>query len=97
MINEATQSRETISLQTFRGPFRLAGYDEVFPPGSYSVIARDAVHEGNAHTAYVRTATILVVKSAGLTRHCEVDPVAFEAAVERDKWAVLAPTKERPR
>jgi len=93
MMHEPTLTRETTSLRTFRAAFRLAGYDEVFPAGTYGVITRKPVHESNALTTYARTTTILLVKTPVLTRLCEVDPEAFEAAVERDSWAVLTPTE----
>jgi len=82
------EPREAVAQHTFRAPFRMAGYDEVFPAGTYSVITREAAHEGNALTVYVRTATVLKVSTPRMTRYCEIDPAALEAALARDMRAI---------
>ena len=80
----AAETRETIASHVFHGPFRIAGYDEAFPPGNYDVITREAIHQGIERTAYVRTSTTLIVKTLGLTRHCDVDYRAFQTALTED-------------
>lgn len=73
---------------TFRRPFVLAGLDEVFPAGDYSLETEEELVEGISYAAYRRTSTVLRLPAkAGpfhLTRALTIDPDELDAAMERD-------------
>lgn len=76
--------RRTRSTVTFASPFKLKELDEVQPAGTYDVDTIEQMVEGNDRTVYVRTATLLYIRSAGMTRTVTVDPKELQEAVERD-------------
>lgn len=73
---------------TFKGPFRLAGLDEVLPAGDYTVETREERIEGLSYNAYRRTATVLRLPAASgpayLTRALNVEPEELDAAMAHD-------------
>jgi hypothetical protein len=76
--------RTTRSSVTFRSPFRLVGIDHLQPAGTYDVETDEDIIEGNEHTVYRRVATILYVRSAGMTPAFTVDPEDLQASLARD-------------
>jgi hypothetical protein len=83
-MTSADSTRTSKRTQFFRRPFQIGKDDEVFPAGPYEILTREAVHEGNERTVYVRISTTLLVKSMGSTRHCEVRPADLEEAIRLD-------------
>lgn len=88
--------RTTRKSVTFAAPFRLIGFDEPLPAGSYEVETDEEMLEGAAHTAFRRTATTLRVRKGSVTEHHSIDPADLAAALERDRQAALR-TSRRPR
>lgn len=72
---------------TFGRPFRLPGFDEPLPAGSYRVETDEEPIEGLSFTAYRRVLTVLHLRDGALT----VDPAALEAALERDRAGAAGP------
>ncbi|AMK19463.1 MULTISPECIES: hypothetical protein [Sphingobium] len=87
--------RTTRKSVTFAAPFRLIGFDEPLPAGSYEVETDEEMLEGAAHTAFRRTATTLRVRKGSVTEHHSIDPADLAAALERDRQAAL-PTTPTP-
>ena len=81
---DAGSERTTTRSHTFNAPFRIGNGEEVFPAGVYDIQTREAAHQGNARTAYVRTSTILIVRTVGTTRYCQVDPAQLDEAQRQD-------------
>lgn len=82
--------RTTRSSVTFDAPFRLMGYDDPFPAGTYDVDTEEEIVEGNERTVYLRLATLLFVRTTGKVQIVTVDPNDLSAALARDR-ARLAP------
>jgi hypothetical protein len=77
--------RTTKSSVTFGKPFKLKGMDEEQPAGTYEVETDEEVIESHGRTVYVRVATLLLIRSPGMTRTVTVDPNELNAAQERDR------------
>lgn len=82
------KTRTSEKTVTFRGPFALAGLDEVLPAGDYSVETEEELIEGISYAAYRRTATVLRLHATAgpshLTRALTVEPDELDAALARD-------------
>lgn len=76
--------RTTKTSIAFAAPFKLEGLDDEQPAGRYDVETDEEVVEGNGQTVYRRVATLLIVRSHGLTRTVMVTPTELEAALARD-------------
>ncbi len=76
--------RTTKSTITFAAPFKLEGWEEAQPAGRYDIETDEEVIEGNGRTIYRRVATLLILRSHGMTRTITVDPGQLEAALVRD-------------
>jgi hypothetical protein len=77
-------ARTTTASVTFRGPFRLAGFDRAEPPGTYEVETDEELIDLNGRTAYRRIATMLYLRQGGTTRAIPIEPAELQAALERD-------------
>jgi hypothetical protein len=81
-------SRTTTSTVTFAHPFRIPGYEDELPAGSYEVIADEDLLEGLSFEAYRRTGTFLLVDGQlGHRGQTEMRPINLndlEAALARD-------------
>lgn len=77
--------RTTSMTVSFSAAFTLKGRPETFPAGSYEVETDEDVVEGNGRSAYVRVATLLHVRSPGMTRTLAVDPDDLERALAADR------------
>lgn len=77
-------TRTTTTHLTFRHPFQLAEIDWELPPGTYDIVTEEDVIEGNERTVYIRTATIIWVRSSGSSRMVTIDPSGLEAALLQD-------------
>lgn len=75
-------SRSTV---TFNAAFSLRNVSGALPAGSYEVETEEEIIEGNDRTIYRRVATLLYVRTAGMTRACTVDPQDLGAALARDQ------------
>lgn len=62
-----TGIRTTKSSVTFTSAFQLNGFDGLAPAGTYDVETDEEIIEGNDRTVYRRVATILYVRSDGMT------------------------------
>lgn len=80
-------SRTTRTSLTFLAPFSLSGFDLPLPAGTYWVDTEEEALEGNAHVAFRRIATTLVVQSDGRTEYHSVPPSELEIALRRDRDA----------
>lgn len=76
--------RTTKSTIAFAAPFKLEGWTEVQPAGRYDIETDEEVIEGNGRTVYRRVATLLILRSDGMTRTMTVDPDQLEAALAKD-------------
>lgn len=79
-----TGTRTTQSSVTFNAPFRLKGFKQPEPPGTYLVETDEEVIEGNDRTTYVRVATLLYIEAGGTIRTVTVDPADLQTALDRD-------------
>lgn len=77
-------TRTTTSHVTFKRAFRLAEIDRELPPGTYDIETEEEAIEGNERTVYIRTATIIWVRSLGSSRMVTIDPSGLEAALLQD-------------
>ncbi len=76
--------RTTRSQLTFRNPFTLPEVNGPLAAGTYDIDTDEEVIEGNERTVYVRTATLLHIRSPGMTRTVTVDPHSLAAALQKD-------------
>jgi hypothetical protein len=88
--------RTTPSTVEFGAPFKLAGHDEILPAGIYHLDIDEEAFEARERTVYRRVATRLRIQTVGKTVHCAVDPQDLEAALERDREALLARRDDAP-
>lgn len=77
--------RTTRSSVSFDAPFRLMGYDDPFPAGTYDVDTEEEIVEGNERTVYLRVATVLCVRTTGKMQLLTVDPSDLSAALASDQ------------
>lgn len=80
-----TRLRTTRSSVTFDAPFKLKSFDEPRPAGTYEVDTYEEIIQGNARTVYRRVATLLYLRSSGMTRNVAVDPNELQDALARDR------------
>lgn len=73
--------RTTRSTLTLRSPFRVRGQNELCPAGEYDVEIDEEIIEGNGRTVYRRVATLILIKSAGLTRTASIEPAELTRAL----------------
>ena len=77
-------SRSTVN---FKAAFSLRNVSGTLPPGAYEIETDEEIIEGNDRTVYRRIATLLYVRTAGMTRTCTIDPQDLAAALARDRAA----------
>ncbi|MBD3760127.1 hypothetical protein [Rhizorhabdus sp.] len=77
--------RTTPSSVSFSHPFALKGVDGPLPAGSYEVETEEEIIETLHRMVYVRVATLLIIRSPGMTRTVTVDPGDLQMALERDR------------
>ena len=82
--------RTTRSSITFTAPFDLKGIAGTLPAGSYDVETEEEIIETMTHTVYLRVATLLYVRTIGMTRTLTVDPQALQDALDRGRMATAA-------
>ena len=82
-------TRTSKSTVTFKRPFVLDGFDEVFSPGVYNVETDEELLEGLSFLAYRRVANVIQLHSKsdrpGRTQALTIDPNQLDAALERDR------------
>ena len=76
--------RTTRSQLTFRNSFALPEVDGPVAVGTYDIDTVEQVIEGNERTIYVKTATLIYIRSSGMTRTVTVDPHSLAAALQND-------------
>ena len=76
--------RSTCSTVTFRNPFSLRSVSGIQPDGTYEIETDEEIIESNDRTVYRRVATLLYIRSAGMTRTCTIDPRDLAAALAQD-------------
>jgi hypothetical protein len=77
--------RTTRSTVTFAAPFKLKELDEVQPAGTYDIDTVEQGYEGNERTVYVRTATLLYIRTGGTTRTVTVAPEGLQEALATER------------
>ena len=77
--------RTTGTTVSFGAPFTLKGRAESFPAGVYEVETDEEIVEGNGRTVYLRVATLLHIRSRGMTRTLKVDPDDLDRALAGDR------------
>ncbi len=82
-------ARTTRSTVTFDHPFRISGYEDELPSGSYEVVVDEELLEGLSFEAYRRTASFLLISGhggqAGESEMRQIDPRDLDAALSRDR------------
>ncbi len=82
-------SRTNRSTVEFAHPFRISGYEDELPAGSYEVISDEELLEGLSFEAYRRAATYLMIGSqaggAGSAEMRPIDPSDLDAALALDR------------
>ena len=80
--------RTTRTTVTFVNSFKIGGFDEIFPPGTYDVDTDEELLEGLSFPVYRRILTLfhLPAKSGkpGQSRALKIDPVELDVALEYD-------------
>lgn len=80
--------RTVLSTITFINPFRLSGFDEPLPAGTYKVETYEELIEGLSFPVYRRTETLMFLPpppgQANLIQVAVIDPVELEEAKQRD-------------
>lgn len=83
------KQRTTANTVTFRAPFKLNGFDEVLPAGSYSVETEEELLQSLSFEAYRRVSTVLRIPAQSgnpiLARILPINPEDLEAALKRDQ------------
>ena len=82
-------TRITRTQVTFRSPFSLPELAGPQCAGTYNVETEEEGIEGNAHTIYLRVATVIQINLLRSTRFVTIDPVGLEAALERDSSVAI--------
>ena len=81
-------NRITATTVTFARPFRLSGFDQPIPAGSYAVETEEELLPGLSFAAYRRVATWLTLppRPGGniLAEIAQVDPAELDAALAQD-------------
>jgi hypothetical protein len=81
--------RTVQSTITFSQPFKLSGFDEPLPAGTYTIETHEELIEGVSFPAYRRVETLLFLRpplgQANLTQVVVIDPVELEEARQRDE------------
>ena len=85
-------TRTTTRTVTFTKPFRVAGFDEELPPGTYEIETDEELVEGITFPVYRRILTIIHLHAMpghpGRTQMVTIDPDALDAALQRDRETV---------
>lgn len=80
---------------TFRHPFLLKGVDRTLPAGEYEVITDEELIEGLSFPVFRRLSTMMYVPAQSHPRSSiemvAIDPVALQAAQDRDAEALTGP------
>src|SRR5699024_9535563 len=77
-LHLVTGVRTTRSSVSFQAPFRLSAWDEALPASDYDIDTEEDVIEGNERTVYLRTATLLHLRTAGKVQILTIDPQELE-------------------
>lgn len=78
-------TRMTSRVVTFQRPFILAGFDQVRPPGSYTVETEEEQIDSISFPAWKRTMTIMHLKDGVTTEYHPIDPGELQEALLRDE------------
>src|SRR5258706_12984131 len=77
-------TRTSYSQVTFLRPFRLPGMEADAPAGSYKLALEEERLDTPTVEAWLQTAAILQITTAGITEHVSVDPQVLRAALQQD-------------
>lgn len=81
----ASRARTSTKRVVFAESFNLGGSGEIYPPGAYDIITDEDAYEGNERTTYVRTGTVLVIRTRGGTLHRSINGKDLDEALNRDR------------
>lgn len=85
---------------TFKKPFDLEGYPDMFPAGTYRVETDEELLEGVSFTVYRRKSTILhLLPNAdrpGRRQSLTIDPDRLDAALMRDRMSAEGTVDQDP-
>ena len=86
---------------TFKKPFDLEGYPDLFPAGTYLVETDEELLEGVSFTVYQRKTTVLHLLASpeypGRRQSLTIDPNELDAALLRDRMSPENPADKNPR
>ena len=71
---------------TFRLPFKLPGWDQTWPPGTYTVTTEEESLD-TSFPAYHRVSTTIQLRRGAETRYVEILPLDLAYALDRDRMA----------
>jgi hypothetical protein len=85
--------RTTVKTVRFAQPFRLAGIDDVQPPGDYEVATDEEQIDSMTLVAWHRIATTILLSRNGTTQSYAIDPVDLQASLMRDAGSTIVPER----
>ena len=76
--------RTTSKTVTFKRPFIIGGFDQLQPPGSYTIDTEEEQLDAVSHPVWKRLATVIAINNAGATEYRRIDPDELHKALMRD-------------
>ena len=69
---------------TFRRPFLLDGFDQIEPPGTYTVDTEEESLDDVSFPVWKRNATVIHIQHGNETSYVRIEPEDLRKAQERD-------------
>ncbi len=85
------QTRTTSKQVTFIRPFRLAGFDHVQPPGTYTLNLEEEQLDTHSFVGWRQTAATLLLTHGGSTDYVPIDMQELQDALVRDSGQATDP------
>jgi hypothetical protein len=84
-VSDSSRMRYTTSSVTFAHHFTLGANPELFPAGTYRVEIGEERQDLVGHVAWLRTETVLMVRTRAGTRDCSVKAQDLDRALREDR------------
>ena len=80
-------TRTSTKTATFSRPFKLKGFEQPQPAGTYTVETEQELLDTVTSLAYRRTSTVMLLRAPGgkVTQAVTIDPAELDAALARDR------------